>query len=215
MMKQLLCSAPAALVVLVCSHFTLTVSAANEARRGGDTDPPAPMEIRERVDRRETTGELLGTRSTDIAGRASDRMEESSRRLAKQLDAGKETQVIQQKIMEDLEKLAEAVKKERNSPPPKGGDVGPAGEPKDGAPAGQQKVGEKPGPGSAGAEKSVATAGEKPAARPADFEERREVFMRVSPRVRGAVMEGATEKAPSKYEKMTEDYYRGVAQAGR
>ena len=214
MMKTHVCSAPA-LVVLVCLQVSFSARAANEVRREGAGDRPALTEARERVERRETEGELLGTRPSDVAARVAARMAESAQRLAKQLDAGKQTQVIQQKIMEDLEKLAEAVKKERNSPPPKGGDGGPPGDPKDGPPAGQQEAGAKPGAASAGAEKSDVSAGEKASMVRADFKETREVFMRLSQRVIPSVIEGSTEKIPSKYEKMTQDYYRGVAQAVR
>lgn len=215
MMKTLVCNAPAALVVLVCSQFMFTASAANEVRKV-EEDRAAQREAVEKVERRETDSELLGTRAGDLISHASNRMADSARRLGKELDAGKETQVIQQRIMEDLEKLIEEAKKPQKSPPPpKGGLVGPAGEKKpEGPPMGQQ-AGPMPSPADTAAEKSEVKAGEKPSGTRTEFKETREVFMRISPRVIPAVIEGSTEKIPSKYEKMTHDYYRGVAQAGR
>ena len=180
---------------------------------------PTKAETRNAVDDRETSAQLLGQRSSDVINHARDRMSDSAQRLARRLDPGAQTQEIQGRIVKDLDELIALAQKQKEAEkknPPKH-PCGPCrlGEPKP-SPAGQQPVGQPTVTDAKSPAGNSATSPGNPAptAR-SDFQERGEVFLRVSPRTRDAVIEGSTEKAPDKYAKLTEAYYRGVAQAGK
>lgn len=202
----LLRSAPAALCAVWFCAFSISVVRAETP----------PKEVVRTVDDQELDDVLLGKRADDLLSRVQGRMDESTTRLAREADAGADTQEVQRRILEDLDQLIEAAKKQaqkkKDCKPCAGG--GPAeAKPADG----QQKVGQsKPNDAATAAANS-----DKPAAAtvarvtPTEFVERREAFMRISPRVIPGVIEGATEQVSEKYRKLTEDYYKAVARAGK
>ena len=79
-----------------------------------------------------------------------------------------------------------------------------------------QNAGPKPGqPKQGGSSPAAQSAAPGPAATNTDLsqaiEESQKEWGRISPRVRDAVLEGATEQPLEKYKKLIDDYYRGVS----
>ncbi|MEA2709061.1 MAG: hypothetical protein QOF78_1662, partial [Phycisphaerales bacterium] len=149
-----------------------------------------------------------------------DRMARSRQRLAIKNDPGKTTQLIQERILIDLETLIDQSKKQAAACKPGQGkgkgeqmakaqadrqvaDVqgGKKGQPKEkgGNPAGQSKA-----PGEAGRQEDLS----------AKIEETAAEWGKISPRTRAAVQEGADEQIIEKYRRYVEDYYRGMAVRG-
>ena len=202
----LLRSAFAALcAVCFCAFSTALLQA-----EGPPATRPAGDVVRG-VDDQEQDEVLLGKRTDDLLSRVQGRMDESSTRLTRETDAGLRTQEVQRRILDDLDQLIEAAKKQKKACKTCIG-VGPSeAKPADG----QQKVGQSRANDAA----TAAASSDKPSAAaaaklpPSEFVERREAFMRVSPRLIPSVIEGATEQVSEKYRGMTQDYYKAVARA--
>ncbi|HSI33620.1 MAG: hypothetical protein ACAI43_18215 [Phycisphaerae bacterium] len=205
----------AASALAFCALFAPVALAADDK----PASRPSKAEARNAVDDKETSAELLGQRSSDVINHAKDRMSDSAQRLGRRYDPGAQTQEIQDRIVKDLDELIELARKQKEAEkknPPKD-PCGPClpTDPKSN-PAGQQPVGPPTVTDAKSPAGQSATSPGNPASTArSDFQERGEVFLRVSPRTRDAVIEGSTEKAPDKYAKLTEAYYRGVAQAGK
>ncbi len=211
MKPQKFSGALAASAVLFCAFFITGFATADEAR-------PASKEAREKIDSRDDLRDLLGTGPVGPNARLSDRMAESAKRLGKDLDAGPGTQLIQQRILEDLDALIDHMNKKRRSPKDGPVEDGPTAPAEPGDDPGKAKVNPPIAPVDAkspGDKSSVSSAATQPAKKPVRFEDCSEVFMQISPRTVKAGIEGSTEQISPKYQKLTEDYYRRIAQAGK
>lgn len=202
-MKQMLVTgAPAALMLCLCA---LCVA----------QQQPTTRELRERIDDRETREDLLG----QTRQRVLERMDQSTFRLKREFDPGRTTQIIQERILEDLDKVInELARRKREEKPPKGPGPDEPGVPGDPDPRNSPS---RPGPvddniNQTPADKSGLTRADRDLKPSSELRQRGEVFLEVVPRnVRKDVIEGATEYIIPKYRKLTEDYYRGVATAAR
>jgi hypothetical protein len=154
-----------------------------------------------------------------------DRMARSRQRLALNNDPGKTTQVIQDRILLDLDSLIDQSRKQASamaaaqpgSQPgqkmqqPKSGrqvaDVQAKGSIKGEAHNRTSGTNPKPNsvsPGQAGINEDLSK----------EIKESAAEWGRISPRTRNAVIEGADEQIIEKYRKYVEDYYKGVAVKG-
>jgi hypothetical protein len=168
------------------------------------------------VDDKEQEDVLLGRHSDGVVARTAARMDESARRLGKEFDAGAQTQEVQRRILSDLDELIDALNRARAKPgKPNSGGSGGALEPKR-ADGQQIATSSAPSPAS-----TAASASDKPAPATAatapsgEFVDRRQAFVQISPRLRPAVIEGASEQVSEKYRGLTEAYYKAVASAGK
>jgi hypothetical protein len=149
-----------------------------------------------------------------------DRMARSRQRLAIKNDPGKTTQLIQERILIDLDTLIDQAKKQAAACKP-GPGKGKPGEQMAKAQAdrqvadikGQQAKNKTSGqnpkqksvaPGQAGRDQDLS----------AKIEETAAEWGKISPRTRAAVQEGADEQIVEKYRRYVEDYYRGMATRG-
>ena len=149
-----------------------------------------------------------------------DRMARSRQRLAIKNDPGKTTQLIQERILIDLDTLIDQAKKQAAACKP-GPGKGKPGEQMAKAQADRQVAdikgqqarnktsGQNPkqqsvAPGQAGRDQDLSQKIEETAAE----------WGKISPRTRRAVQEGADEQIVEKYRRYVEDYYRGMATRG-
>jgi hypothetical protein len=192
-----------------------------------DNKEQLPEEAKkEDVENQELDQELLGQKTdaerieknTNLIG---DRMARSRQRLALNKDPGKITQVIQDRIVIDLEKLIEESRKQecngtgqskpgmaqKQAAPRATGVIVQNGKPKEGQ--------SKPNRGSTPAANSSAP---QPTATQTDLsqqiKETQAEWGKISPRLRDAVIEGSSEQIIEKYRKFVEDYYKGLSQQG-
>lgn len=141
------------------------------------------------------------------------RMARSRQRLALDLDPGKTTQLIQDKIILNLENLAQMARKQEAQAQPKPGPGQPGQQqpqPQPGQNQGQQQQQGQPqqNQGTTPAQSEQAGgAGNNAADLSKDIREKASEWGGLTPRERQAVIEGAHEKAIGKYEKITKDYY--------
>ena len=155
-----------------------------------------------------------------------DRMARSRQRLAIKNDPGKTTQLIQERILIDLDTLIDQAKKQAAACKP-GQGQGQQGKGEQMARARAQrqvadvqaKPGEKPGnPKENGQNAAQQSTAPGEAARREELNARMEEsaaeWGRISPRTRAAVQEGADEQVIEKYRRYVEDYYRGMAVRG-
>jgi hypothetical protein len=151
-----------------------------------------------------------------------DRMARSRQRLALNNDPGKTTQVIQQRILRDLDVLIEQSRKQ----------ACPGGQPQPGQKPGQRMAkpgerqvadvignGKKPGSksskGASPAQQSSAPGQEATQTDLSqEIKESASEWGKISPRTRNAVIEGSSEQVIEKYRRYVEDYYKGVAVKG-
>lgn len=180
------------------------------------------QELLDNLIKGEITDDNVGN-SVKLTG---DRMARSRQRLAVNNDPGKVTQVIQKRILDDLDVLIEASRRQiANSTKPgqqgnKPGQKQPGAKPGAGQQGQQQagagnKPGMKPGTSSGGmtpaGDSSLNGADRAEAELAKDIKERMAEWGGLTPREREAVMEGASDKPIKKYERLVEDYYRELA----
>ncbi len=154
------------------------------------------------------------------AGLIGDRMARSRQRLGLNNDPGKVTQMIQQRIIEDMDYLIDQARQQqaqtRNGGPPKPGQKMAQAKPN---PAQAQNQGKKPGQPKPGG-KTAAAQSQAPGAAATNTDLSREIresaaeWGAVTPRLRDAVIEGANENVIEEYRKLVEEYYRSVANKG-
>jgi hypothetical protein len=153
-----------------------------------------------------------GERQANLIG---NRMARSRQRLALNGDPGKVTQLIQKKILDDLDALIEQARKQqaqaRNSD-----QQSKAGEKQQNQPAeANQQANQKPNQRSGNpAQDSTPNAG--PAANPAnkpgtDIRENAAEWGKLTPRVRDAVLDSKDETIIESYRKLVEDYYKSLS----
>lgn len=175
---------------------------------------------KEQIENQEVDQDLLGgdpqaQKETKQINRVGDRMARSRQRLALDADPGKVTQEIQKRIVVDItDMIKQAQQQQANS------------QPKPGQQPGQQQPGQQPGQQqgnqsqpnhaqNAAQQSTVSGGGSREAQLSAQINETNKEWGQISPRLRQAVIEGSTEKIPAKYQKLIEDYYRGVSTSGQ
>jgi hypothetical protein len=179
---------------------------------------------KEQIENQETdqdllTGDAKAEKETKQLNRVGDRMARSRQRLALDNDPGKITQEIQKRIVVDIDDMIKQAQQQaaNNQSQPKPGEKGQ--QPKPGEQPGQQNAkGNQSQPNNAqnAANSSTVTQAGKPNADLSQkINETSKEWGALSPRLRDAVIEGATENVPVKYKKLVEDYYRGVSTGGK
>jgi hypothetical protein len=163
-------------------------------------------------------GDPKAQKETKQLNRVGDRMARSRQRLALDNDPGKITQEIQKRIIVDLDDMIKQAQQTMAQGQPKPGQK--PGQPQQ--QPGQQQAGQQQAGNSQqnnaqqAAQNSTVSQGVKPNADLSQkINESAREWGAISPRARDAVIEGATEQIPKKYEKLINDYYRGVSTGGK
>jgi hypothetical protein len=147
--------------------------------------------------------------------RVGDRMARSRQRLAINHDPGKVTQLVQERILKDLDELIEEARNQQAQSQPGSG----SGE-------GEQMADAKPGDGKGGTGKptkqsnpsagtgsaSGGNTGGGEAAPATDIKESMAEWGKITPRLRQAAVEGASDTVIEKYKNLVDDYYRALAE---
>ncbi len=182
-----------------------------------DTDQsatPAPD-----VDLNESVGRaLLVSDAADAFEQAVNEMDDVSRRLGRALDAGVETQRMQESILRKLDQVIKAAKDQSSS-----GGGGGSGEPQKQDKGGDELAQQKPGAGQGGDEAqpggqqaSSGAAGSgspiKPEGQDTPIEQLRKEWGVLPPRVREELSDGLRERFSPLYRQMTEAYYKALAE---
>ena len=176
---------------------------------------------KEQIENQEIDQDLLGgdpqaQKETKQLNRVGDRMARSRQRLALDGDPGKVTQEIQKRIVVDISDMIKQAQQQQANSQPKPGQK--SGEPKPGEQPGQQKPGNQSQPNNAqtaAQQSTVNGGGSREAQLAAKINETNKEWGNISPRLRQAVIEGSNESIPAKYQKLVEDYYRGVSTGGK
>ncbi|MGB7161222.1 MAG: hypothetical protein WBD40_24395 [Tepidisphaeraceae bacterium] len=207
---------------------TLQKASGGEVKLGPEPDPKdqLPEEAgKELIEKQELVDDLLqGAPDPEkiMKGTADvgSRMARSRQRLALNSDPGKVTQLIQDRIILDLDGLIEQARKQECQPGPSDQQLTQKpGEKKPGARDSgvqAQNTG-KPGQPKPNTGKTPAANSGAPGAAATNTDlsqvisESEKEWGRLSPRTRDAVLEGQTEQPLEKYRKVIEDYYRGVS----
>ena len=157
-------------------------------------------------------------KQTNLVG---ERMSRSRQRLALNDDPGRVTQIIQDKILKDLDSMIDQARKQqaeiRNPPKSDSGKAQQQTSP--GQPmAGAQQPGKQPGqskPSNPQATPAQASNGTPPGGGQVDLskeiKESLSEWGQVTPRLRAAQIEGSSESISEQYRKLTWDYYRSLA----
>lgn len=178
---------------------------------------------KEAIENQEIEKELLGgdpkaEKETKQLNRVGDRMARSRQRLALDNDPGKVTQEIQKRIVIDIDDMIKQAQQTMAQGQPKPGQQKGQQQQPGQQPGQQQAKGENSQPNNAQnpAQNSTVTQAGKPNADLSQkINETAREWGNISPRARDAVIEGATEQIPKKYEKLINDYYRGVSTGGK
>ncbi|HTL30620.1 MAG TPA: DUF4175 family protein [Tepidisphaeraceae bacterium] len=201
-------------------------SSGGELSLGPEPDPKTqlPEEANEeQVENQELDEQLLNGKAED-AGKETDqqanligtRMARSKQRLAQNLDPGKTTQIIQQRIVIDLDLLIDQARQQqaqaRNAPQNQQGQQ--QNQPKQGENAqaqnqGQQQNQQQKNPA------QDSTAGVRRQAAAEDLAKQIQETMQewggLTPRQRAAVIDGKNETVIETYRKLVEDYYKSLS----
>jgi hypothetical protein len=185
---------------------------------------------KEQVEQQELEGVLKGEQpdaaqiEKDILV-VGDRMARSRQRLALNNDPGKTTQIIQDRILLDLDSLIDQSRKQASA----SAAAQPGSQPgqKMQQPKSGRQVADVQAKGSIKGEAHNRTSGTNPKPNSVspgqaginedlskEIKESAAEWGRISPRTRNAVIEGADEQIIEKYRKYVEDYYKGVAIKG-
>jgi hypothetical protein len=149
-----------------------------------------------------------------------DRMARSRQRLALNNDPGKTTQLIQERILKDLDSLIEQSRRQACAG---GGQQAGQGQGQQMAQAKSgRQVADVQGASRGGNSKGSSPAKQSTSPKPTptqtdlsqDIKESAAEWGKISPRTRNAVIEGASEQVIEKYRRYVEDYYKGVAVKG-
>ncbi|MCC7349050.1 MAG: hypothetical protein IT446_00640 [Phycisphaerales bacterium] len=146
--------------------------------------------------------------------RIGDRMARSRQRLALNNDPGKTTQIIQDRIINNLDELIQMARNQQtnsnnSSSKPQ---VAEQPKPQPGDPANQQPGQSQPNHAQTPAQSSTVTPGQTPNADPTtDIHQNMAEWGGLTPRQRQAVIEGSNETIIQKYKSLVDDYYRSLA----
>jgi hypothetical protein len=201
------------------------IKAATQGKEGLKPEPDPKDKLpeeagKEQVENQEVADELLGgdpkaEKETKQLNRVGDRMARSKQRLSLDLDPGKITQEIQKRIVVDLDDMIKQAQQQMASNRQQQPGQQQAQQP--GAQPGQQQPGnpqQNQGQSPAG-NSQVSQAGQPNPDLSQKINETQREWGAISPRLRDAVIEGSTEKIIEKYQKLVEDYYRGVSTGGK
>ncbi len=183
----------------------------SESGEPGATD--SPENLTESVERA-----LSASDAADAFEQAVDEMGVVSRRLGRTLDAGVQTQRMQESILRKLDQVIESAKEQSSS----GGGSG-SGEPRDqdqgGKELAQQGTPTGGGQGEAkagGQQASTGAAGsgtaDNPDAQDTSIDQLRKEWGVLPPRVREELSDGLRERFSPLYRRMTEAYYKALAE---
>ena len=186
-----------------------------------DSKDPLPEEAgTEAVENQELENSLLTDEPTaeqiekDV-NRIGDRMARSRQRLAINNDPGKTTQIIQDRIINNLDELIQMARNQQakssnssNSKP----QVAEQPKPRPGDPDNQQTGSSQPNHAQTPAQSSTVSPGQTSNADPAtDIHQNMAEWGGLTPRQRQAVIEGSNEAIIQKYKGLVDDYYRSLA----
>lgn len=147
-----------------------------------------------------------------------DRMARARQRLTVDHDPGTTTQIIQDRILKDLDVLIEQANQQSKSaggkPKPGQGQKPCPPKPGQGSQPGNSEAGgqSKPNRSTEGAKESTLNSSGAPQVQLAeDIKEKMSEWGGTTPRQREAVIEGSSETVVEKYKKLVDDYYRSLA----
>ena len=166
---------------------------------------PSTRGVREQVEDERFQRELLGDGPPADTGQiVRSLMGESAKRLAAS-DPGEGTQYVQEQVVEGIDRLIQELSRRPAAASPKGQGGGKEQE----APG---KASPAPAPGKSAGETAGGNAGGTENVSPAeDFRSAAETWGRISPKLRGPVVEGRSERVIGKYKSLVDDYYRAVS----
>jgi hypothetical protein len=182
---------------------------------------------KEKVEEQELEQDLLGQKEPSAEqiekdmNLVGDRMARSRQRLALNSDPGKVTQLIQERILIDMDKLIEQARAQQcNAVASKPGDAQKMNQVKPG-----EKLAQNLGNKKDVVRKKTGGSNPKPDSRvpgqvnndidlSQEIQETQAEWGKISPRLRDAVIEGSTEQIIEKYRRFVEDYYKGVSTRG-
>ncbi len=197
------------------------------ATRGQTTLGPEPKDgealpeeaTLQQIDDKELEQELLagkpGSKDKQIdVRRIGDRMGRVRQRLEIDRNPGRVTQVIEKRILEDFDLLIEEARSQQNSgggsPKPNQGQQAPQPDP-----AGQQAQNsgknQKPGGQQAAANSNSGGPNTSQAGAGKDIRETAEEWGKISPRLRGPILESRDETIIERYRRLIEDYTQAVS----
>lgn len=162
-------------------------------------------------------GEDKASKDINLIG---DRMARSQSRLGDDHDPGKTTQRIQERIVLNMDELIQIaqqqqkmqMQKQKGQPKPEQGPQQPGQDQQQANNQGQnQQPKDAQNPGTQSNPNDVVRGSNENGSNLADLKETAENWGQVSPRLKDAVVEGATEKVPEKYRSLVQDYYRSLA----
>lgn len=142
------------------------------------------------------------------------RMARSKQRLALDHDPGKTTQLIQERILKNLDHLIELSRQQQAQAKPGKGQGGQAQKPQV-AVKPQDGGASKPNQGNQPAGAERITPGGKPTVDASkDIREQASEWGHLTPRERAAIIEGTSDTIIPKYKRLTEDYYEAMGKKG-
>jgi len=149
--------------------------------------------------------------------RVADRMARARQRLVTNLDPGQTTQLIQKRILDDMDILIEQARKQqaqaRNSENQEPGEAQAKQQPRPGEQQQPNNQGQQQQQASDAAQQSVTSAGGlgKDNNNIADIKQTLKEWGALSPRQREAVIEGSSDTVIEAYKKLVDDYYKSLA----
>jgi hypothetical protein len=184
-----------------------------------DGEPLAEEATIQQIDEKELEQELLagdpGAKDKEIdVRRIGDRMARVRQRLELDRNAGRVTQVIQKRILTDFDLLIEAARQQQckggGQSKPKDGEQAPQPDP--GQEQAQNKGQNKANPGAQAANNSKSTGPSGThAGAGRDIREMSEEWGKISPRLRGPILESRDETIIERYRRLIEDYTQAVS----
>lgn len=183
-----------------------------------DGDPLPEEATLQQIDEKELEAELLGgdpgakDKQIDVR-RIGDRMARVRQRLELDRNPGRVTQVIEKRILEDFDLLIEAARAQQNSggsPKPGDGQQAPQPDPGDAQAQNKGQNQNVSGEQAAAQSNSAGPSGTQ-AGKGKDIHETAEEWGRISPRLRGPILESRDETIIERYRRLIEDYTQAVS----
>ncbi len=157
---------------------------------------------------------LLGEKSEDgdLMQRVLERMSQAEERLAKQYDAGLETQALQRLAIEELELAIKSAARGKSS----GKGASSAGDKrrKSGRPAGKSESNSQPSASGAETEAAQGEADAQAGSARGPLRETRRGWGHLPPRDRDEIIQGSREQSLDAYREWIERYYRALSDEG-
>jgi hypothetical protein len=206
---------------------TLLNELMTNASQGQMKLPPEPADLKplpeeanpEELDKQELVDDLMGGQAggdkeqLDLS-RIANRLSRARMRLADDADPGKATQTIQKRVLKDFDQLIELARQQQgkgggqgqqNQPPP----TQQEGQPNQNQAQNQGQNQQNQGSTAANSSTNSAPGGQANAGKPLD--ETAEEWGRISPRLRGPVLESRDDTIIERYRRLIEDYTQAVS----